>query len=61
MALTQNVAMKELTEEENILYEIQLNQLDRIDSIESLKSNQIDLNRLQKWICGQILSCLDLN
>jgi hypothetical protein len=38
-----------------------------IDPIESIGSNRldqidrIDSIRLQKWICGQILSCLDLN
>ena len=37
---------------------------DRINVIESMRSNQIDSiesNQLQKWLPGQILSCLDLN
>ena len=44
--------------------------IDRIDPIESIRSDRSDRvdpiesirsNRLQKWIPGQILSCLDLN
>ncbi len=43
------------------------NQIDQIKSIKSNQSNQIDQiksinsNQLQKWLPGQIFSCLDLN